>query len=371
MNSNIMSVLFASGNESKLNELTLHRTTASLPYGGRYRLIDFLLSNLVNSGITRIGIITRNNYSSLMDHIRMGRDWDLNRKNSGIAVFPPFVLNTSREVYRGKIEALNTILDFMEKAKEEYVLISNCNIASNIDFLDVFEKHEASGSDITLLCHKGKTTTSRRVVLSYDDNNIIDDIYLSESASPDDKMISLNIYMMRKDLLVSLVKNAYARGSFDFEKDIIFPLVAARKVSAYEVEGYSAIIDDVKTYYGESMRLLEKDVRANLFDQESKIYTKVKDSAPTVYGKTAKVKNSLIADGCVINGTVENSILFRNVKIADGAVVKNSIIMENGVVERDGSLKYAITDKNVTISESRNISGYITYPIVIVKGKKV
>lgn len=371
MNNNIMSVLFASGNESKLNELTLHRTTASLPFGGRYRLIDFLLSDLVNSGITRIGIITRSNYSSLMDHIRMGRDWDLNRKNSGIAVFPPFVLNTSREVYRGKIEALYSILDFMEKAKEEYVLVSNCNIASNINFQDVYEKHLETGAEITVLCHEGKTTTSRRVVLNYDPNGKAEDIYLSESASQESKKISLNIYMVKKDLLVSLIENAYARGSFDFEKDILFQLVAKGTVYAYEVSDYAAIIDDVKTYYNESMRLLEKDVRENLFEKESKIYTKVKDSVPTVYEKNAKVKNSLIADGCIINGTVENSILFRNVKIEEGAVVSNSIIMENSVVEKNGSLKYAITDKDVQIGEGRNISGYSTYPIVIVKGKRV
>ena len=154
MNKKIVAILFASGNESKLNELTIHRTTASLPFAGRYRLIDFTLSSLVNSGVTRIGIITRNNYSSLMDHIRMGRDWDLNRKNSGIAVFPPFVLNTSREVYKGKIEALYTVLDFLKKAPEDYVCVSNCNIAANIDFDAILEEHIARGADCTMLCHK-------------------------------------------------------------------------------------------------------------------------------------------------------------------------------------------------------------------------
>src|SRR5690554_3390079 len=159
----MMSVLFASGNESKLNELTLHRTTASLPFGGRYRLIDFALSNMVNSGITTIGLVTRSNYSSLMDHIRMGRDWDLNRKNSGIAVFPPFVLGSSREIYKGKIEALHTILNFLTRAKEDYVVISNCNIAANVNFSEILETHLETEADITVLCKEGKTTTSRRL----------------------------------------------------------------------------------------------------------------------------------------------------------------------------------------------------------------
>lgn len=368
---NIMSILFASGNESKLNELTLHRTTASLPFGGRYRLIDFSLSNLVNSGITTIGLITRSNYSSLMDHIRMGRDWDLNRKNSGIAVFPPFGLNTSREVYKGKIEAIYTILDFLRKAKEDYVIVSSSNLAANIDFDDIYAKHIETGADITILCQEGKTTTSRRIVLNKDTNNIIRDMYVSESSSSDEKLISLNLYLVKKDFLIKIIESAYSRGYLDFEKDILFKLVETGKLFAYEIKQYAAIIDDIKTYYSESMKLLDYDIRKQLFNEKNKIYTKVKDSMPTIYQDKAKVTNSLIADGCTINGTVENSILFRNVKIEEGAVVKNSIVMETGTVQKNSSLQYAITDKNVTISENRNISGFITYPIVIVKGKTV
>ena len=368
---NMMSILFASGNESKLNELTLHRTTASLPFGGRYRLIDFTLSNLVNSGITQIGIVTRSNYQSLMDHIRQGRDWDLNRKNGGISVFPPFVYNSSREVYNGKIEAIYSIMSFLTRSKEDYVVISNCNIAANIDFEEIFEKHVKSGATLTVVCHKGYTTTSRRVVIEKDDKGLVTDIYETEYAGNDEKLISLNIYLIKKDILIDLVQNAYAHGMVDFEKDILFKLVAEGKVYAHEPAEYAAIVDDVKTYYAESMNLLKYSTRKALFEQEGKIYTKVKDSVPTVYKAGASVKNSLLADGCVINGTVENSILFRNVRIEEGAVVKNSIVMENGVVGKNSSLQYAITDKDVTISDDRNISGFITYPIVIVKGKKV
>ncbi|MGN1042758.1 MAG: glucose-1-phosphate adenylyltransferase subunit GlgD [Christensenellales bacterium] len=368
---NMMSVLFASGNESKLNELTLHRTTASLPFGGRYRLIDFTLSNLVNSGITQIGIVTRSNYQSLMDHIRQGRDWDLNRKNSGISVFPPFVYNSSREVYKGKIEAIYSILNFLNKSKEEYVVISNCNVAANIDFEEIFDKHVSRNAAVTVLCHKGYTTTSPRVVVEKDENDRITDIYETEYVGNEEKLISLNIYLIKKDLLIDLVQKAYARGLVDFEKDVLFRLVKENDVYACELTQYAAIIDDVKTYYGESMNLLRFDDRNALFGQAEKIYTKVKDSVPTIYKEGAKVSNSLIADGCVINGTVENSILFRNVRIDEGAVVKNSIVMENGVVGKNSKLSYAITDKDVIISDDRDISGFITYPIVIVKGKRV
>lgn len=367
----MMSVLFASGSESKLNELTLHRTTASLPFGGRYRLIDFTLSNLVNSGITQIGIVARSNYQSLMDHIRQGRDWDLNRKNGGISVFPPFVYNSSREVYKGKIEALYSIMDFLTKSREEYVLISNCNVAANINFDEMFDKHVESGVALSMLYHNDFTTTSRRIVINTDDNNVVTDIYETEYAGSEQNSISLNIYIINKDLLIDLVRKSYARGLVDFEKDILFKLVQEGKVCAFEVGCYAPIIDDVKTYYAESMNLLKSGTRNDLFEGVSKIYTKVKDSVPTVYKDKATVRNSLIADGCVINGFVENSILFRNVRIEEGAVVKNSIVMENGFVGKNSSLQYAITDKDVVITEDRNISGFITYPIVIVKGKKV
>jgi glucose-1-phosphate adenylyltransferase len=368
---NMMSILFASGNESKLNELTLHRTTASLPFGGRYRLIDFTLSNLVNSGITQIGIITSSKYQSLMDHIRQGRDWDLNRKNAGLSVFPPFVYNNSSDVYKGKIEAIYSIMSFLTRSKEEYVVISNCNIAANIDYEQVFESHIKSGAKITMLCRPGFTTTSRRIVIERGEDGIVTDIYETEISGSDRKEISLNSYIIAKDLLLDLVKKAYARGQVDFEKDVLFKLVEEKSVYAYELDSYAAIIDDVKTYYGESMNLLNRDVREQLFDGKHAIYTKVKDSVPTTYKAGAKVTNSLLADGCVIDGTVENSILFRSVTVEEGAVVKNSIVMENGIIGKNSSLKYAITDKDVVISADRDISGFVTYPIVIVKGKTV
>lgn len=368
---NVMGVLFASGNESKLNELTIHRTTASLPFGGRYRLIDFALSNFVNSGITTIGIITRSNYSSLMDHIRMGRDWDLNRKNSGIAVFPPYAFNLNHDVYKGKIEGIHTILDYIEKAKEDYIVLSNCNVAANIDFDAVYAEHIESKADITILCNSGVTTTSRRVVIDKDSNDDVKDMYVSESTGEEKKLISINTYLLKKDLLIKLIENAFARGHNDFEKDILFKLIGVMNIKAREIRGYAAIIDDVKTYYYESMKLLERKTRDELFSRKNKIYTKVKDSVTTKYYNEAKVSNSLIADGCEINGVVENSILFRNVIIEKGAKVKNSIIMENGRVMKDSSVSYAITDKSVTIKEKRNISGFETYPVVLVKGKVI
>lgn len=367
----VMSVIFASDNENKLNELTIHRTTASLPFCGRYRLIDFTLSNLVNSGITQIGIVTRSNYSSLMDHIRMGRDWDLNRKNSGISVFPPFVLNSSREMYKGKIEALYSIQGYIRRANEDYVLLTNSNIAMNIDFEDVYDKHIESGADVTMLVYKASTNTSRRLIVDVDKNDRITDMFISETADPRERTIGLNVYMMNKNTLMDMVEFAYARGFFDFEKDILTKQLNDLYINAYMVDGYAAIIDDVRSYYKESMNLLNGEARNKLFYGKGVIYTKVKDSVPTIYRNNAKVKNSLVADGCEIDGIVENSILFRGVKVDSNVEIRNSIVMENGHIMKGSTLHYAITDKDVTVRENRNISGYESYPVVIAKGKTV
>ena len=368
---NVSGIIFASDNEVKLNELTIHRTTASLPFGGRYRMIDFALSNFVNNGISKVGIITKNSYNSLMDHIRMGRDWDLNRKNSGITVFPPFGGSSFKEVYRDKIEALYSILNYLRRSKEEYVMIVNGNVAININLEGFFEEYKQKRADIMILCHRERTTSCKRVVLETDADCRVNDLMISNSISTEEKLVSLNAYFMHRDLLCGLIEGAYTRNMVDFERDILLKKLTSLNIYAYEYEGYAAIIDNVKTYYTESMRLLDHEVRDDLFLRNGKIVTKVKDSSPTVYKDTANVKGSLVADGCVIEGTVENSILFRNVKVRKGAVVKNSIIMEYGVVGENASLSYVVTDKGVDVSDNRVLAGYETYPIVIVKDKKV
>lgn len=366
-----MSVLFASDEDSHLNDLTIHRTTASLPFGGRYRLIDFALSNLVHSNVTTIGIITRNNYNSLMDHIRMGRDWDLNRKNSGISVYPPFVFNTAHDVYKGKIEALYTLRGFMMNASEEYVIIANTNIAFNIDFEKAEKFHIERGADITMLTYNTDDTNSRKVIVSADKNKRITDMRYPVASDTGEQLCNLNIYLVKKDLLISLVDNAYAHGAYDFEKDILQKKLDELYIMSYQVEDYVAVIDRIPTYFKHSMMLLDPKVREELFYKHSTILTKVKDSVPCKYKEGANVKNSVIADGCVIDGTVENSVLFRSVKVGKGAVVRNSIIMEDGIIMDGAKLDYTITDKDVIIQSNRQLSGYESYPMVVVKGKVI
>lgn len=370
MLNNVMAILFANS-ETKSNELTIPRTAASLPYGSRYRLIDFSLSSLVNANITRIGIITSSNYNSLLDHIRMSRDWDLNRKNTGITVFPPCSVVTSKEVYKGKIDALNSIANYIEHAKEEYVVLADAHMVANFDYEQIVNNHIASKKPITMVyCNKARNS-ARRTVINVNKQNIVDDMFISEVVCDETASLGLNVYVVNKDFLLSQVSYENARSNVDFEKDLLSKFIKSKSINAYLFKGYNSLIDDVYSYYTSSMMLLDKQVRTDLFGSHNKIYTKVKDSVPTVYGMYGKAQNSLIADGCIINGKVTNSILFRNVVVEHGAVIKDSIIMEGSVISANSKVSYTITDKRVTISPNMEISGFSTYPLVIVKGKTI
>lgn len=371
-----MGIIFANDDDARLGELTFHRATASLPFAGRYRLIDFALSNFVNSSVTKVGIVTKSNYSSLMDHIRMGRDWDLNRKNSGIAVFPPFANNNSRMVYKGKIEALEGIIDYFERAREDYVILVNGNIVANIDYKAVFDKHIETEADITLLTYKTKPLKAKRVVINKKDKktNLIKEILVETSHTRDkskDVEMSLGACILKRDFLINLINSAYSKGFVEFDQIVIQKIIEKYKVLSYLIEGSVNTIDDIKSYFDVSMSLLNESILEDLFYKHGRIFTKVKDSVPVFYGEESKVKNSLIADGCTIDGVVENSILFRGVTVEKGAHIKNSIVMEHTFIGKDSKLNYVIADKDVIITEKIVMSGHESYPVVIAKGKRI
>lgn len=373
MNKRMFGIIFASEQEDRLDNLTLVRATASVPFGGRYRIVDFILSNFVNSNISSIGIITRQNYASLMDHIRMGRDWDLNRKNGGITIFPPYASAQSRFVFKDKIEAIYGIINFIvDKVKEDYVVIASSNVVSSIDFKAILDEHIDNNADITVLTHNACPTASKCLVLKTTKDNKVTEAKITREESNKETLIGINSYIIKKDLLLKLVKDNYEKGNMDFEKYIIQDNVSSLNIYTHPVAEHCAVIDDIVTYFNENMALLNKEKRESLFNGKGgKVYTRVKDSSPTRYYENANIKNSLIADGCKIDGTVENSILFRGVSVEKGAVVKNSIVMEGGVVKASASINYVISDKDVIINENTSLQGAKNNPIVIGKGKNV
>lgn len=337
----------------------------SVPYGCRYRLIDFQLSAMVNSGIGKVGIITKSNYQSLMDHVGHGRAWDLSRKNGGLYLLPPFNIGTTG-IYSNKIEAISSAMNFLRNSEEEYVLMSDCNTIYNVDFRDMFDSHLNTGADITI-AYKHTAAPAIRELTKFE---LADDGRITSISrrSDDEANYSLNVIFMRKSLLERLISEAIGLGYRSFTEDVLQKNIKSLKIYGCEFDGYVRTIDGIQSYFEANMDLLNKENRKALFSKEKPVFTKVKDDVPAIYGLDSHASNSLIADGCVIEGTVENSVLFRGVHIGKGAVVKNCVLMQNAYISDDVKLNCVIADKNVVIKPNKNLSGDVKFPVFIGKG---
>lgn len=371
-NNNALAIIFPNSYDNQISSLCTERSMASIPFASRYRMIDFLLSSLVNCGIDNISVIVRKNYRSLMRHLGAGREWDLTRKNGGLNIVPPYAEKTIK-VYNGRVEALASIVDFLKAQKEKYVFISDANIVFNFDFNAMLEAHIASGSDVTLAYKEEEIPYSFMNLQPNMTNDLYytlrikDDRVVHIHTNPKDQGVqnlSMNIYLIDRELLIEKILNAYAHGYVYFERDVLAPNLDTLKVYGYKYEGYTARITDIMSYYTENMKLLEDKNLDALFDP-APIYTKIRDDNPTRYIGHAKVKNTMVADGCVIEGEVENCILFRGVKIGKGAVVKNSIIMQDTTIMGNAEVDYVITDKEVTITSGKELKGNDSFPVFI------
>lgn len=377
-------LIFSNIHDKNLSELTRRRTMASIPFGGRYRLIDFALSNMVNSNITKIGIVTHYNYQSLLDHIGTGKDWDLARRSGGIKILPPFITayenEASASVYRTRLEALLGVVNFINRCTEDYIVLSDCDVICNIDISKVISEHERNGADITIV--------TKRIDAS--EYKLSNDVTVVETDSPDGESgritafyeynktakgvidISTNIMVMKRTYLQSILSESEACGYHSFHREIIAAKLDTANFRAYEYDGCYALIRSLNDYYACSMNLLDPELRHGLFGiEERPVYTKVRNSPPTVYAEGANVKNSLIADGCIIEGEVENSIIFRGVHIGKGTKVKNTVLFQDCYVGNNVFLNCVLADKNSVIRDDRMLSGHETMPFFVKKGSAV
>lgn len=364
---NIMALVFANTGDDKLTELTSFRTMGSVPFGCRYRLIDFTLSSIVNAGIFKVGVVTKRNYQSLVDHVGNGKAWDLARKRGGLCILSPYGYS-GNGVYKGKIDAMYGNLSYLENATEEYVLISDSNFVANIDIDKMIEQHAKTNADITIAYHKNMVGTT---FCELDDEGRITEVTVEADQPQAGRNVIINTMLMRRDLLILLVKNAYRHNYTNFDVDILQREVTAYRMCGFEVQEYAVIIDSMQSYFDANMMLLDKSVRDGLFKLDRPIFTKLRDDMPTRYGYEAKISDSLIADGCVIEGEVKNSIIFRGVHIEKGCKVENCILMQSAHVGKNSTLAYVVSDKNVQIKEGRTLVGYKTFPLVIGKGLSV
>lgn len=372
-------IIFANIHDNHLPEMTRRRTIGSVPFGCRYRLIDFALSNMVNSNIDKVGVITHYNYQSLMDHIGTGKDWDLARRSGGIKLLPPYITaydNTQGDnLENSRLHSLKGILNFISRSTEEYAVLSDCDAICNINLNEVMKAHVKNEADITIVVKKmalHREDVGKQILVEADAHSVVTDLIEQTSDLHGERLVSTNIIILKRELLHSMVLEALSHNYRHIYKDSIKNHLESGKVMIYEHKGYYATIKSIADYYRCSMELLDTDTRNSLFNVDrSAIYTKVRNSTPTKYESTAVVENSLIADGCIIEGTVKNSILFRGVKIGKGTVVENSIMLQDTYTGENVQLNCVVTDKNVVIRDGRRLSGHETMPFYIEKGAMI
>ena len=372
---NLHGILFAYRTTPELKDLTLHRTLASLPFGGRYRVIDFMLSSLVNAGVTDVGVIMHESYQSLLDHLGSGKDFDLARRSGGLKLLPPFAYSqndrrTSSAVYHGTMDALAGVYSYLQEIRQEYVILADAHTIVNIDVGAILQAHIDSGADITAVATSKPKSVSRDATYFIPDETGRVQEVLVGPASPSG-LESINIYIMSKELMLKLTEYSAARDIVSLSAGILRPMVKDLKIIPYVYDGFAYRIQTVQGYYDISRKLLDPAVRAEVFAPERPIRTKERNDAATYYAPSSKVRNSLLADGCIIEGTVENSIIFHNVRIGKGAVVKDSIVMQSSTIEDNADLDCIIADKNVVVTSGTSLAGKATCPFVIAKGSKV
>ena len=335
-------------------------------------MVDFVLSSMANCGISNVSIVVRKNYHSLMDHLGTGREWDMARRHGGLNIVPPFAEKGVR-IYSGRVEALGSILSFLEHQKEKYVVMSDANIAVNYDFNALLAAHQASGADVTVAYQKTEIPEGRKndnYTLTIDSDGRVTELLFNDYRSGVQNL-DLNIYVLERETLIKLVKDATARGLIYFERDILAHNVNILNIHALEYTGYVAHVCDMKSYFDENLKLIRDENLEALFPKGCPIYTKIRDDNPTRYVTGSKVSDSILADGCVIEGTVENCVLFRGVKVKKGAVVKNGVLMQDTVVEPNVELDCVVTDKNVKITAGKKLSGTESFPVYVQKNHTV
>ncbi len=375
MRKDVFGLIYAGEENLNLRELTTLRSLAALPIGGRYREIDFLLSNMVNSGIRNVGVLTQKNYRSLMDHLGSGKAWNLNRKNDGLFILPPYDNIENSGSYRGTLDVFQGADAYLRRVPQQYCLLSGSFTVYHTNYQDMLEYHLASGADVTILYNvekkeegTGKLFQDLRLELD-EDGRVVDLAFKAQSSELSN--VGMDTYIIKKDLLQYLIDASISRQRHRFVQDILVDNPYHLKICGYRHDGYVGRLHSVSSYMKLNMDFLKEEVQQQFFYTGSPVYTKIKDGAPTKYGPQANVSGSLIASGCIVNGTVENSILFRGVQVGEGAVIKNSIVMQDSTIYAGSELEWVIIDKKAAVGPKTILKGSKQYPLIIPKGESV
>ena len=366
----VMGIIFA--NDVAVDALTEKRTMASLPFGGRYRQVDFHLSNLTAAGIDHVGIVSRSNYQSMMNHVGSGEEWGLELEDGGLEFLTPYALGND-DRYRGKLENLNAVLDFLRFSEDDYVVLTDSSILTNLDVKDIIESHKASGKDITIVVKPGVANGKKVLDLAIKmENDQITDMVVSYAAE-EGYLASMDIFVVGREWLIRKVTECVAHDKYHMDRDLVLGQwnEGTISINVYKHEGVALYNESTAEYFANSMALLDKDVREGIFHAHHPIFTKVRDRVPTYYGDRCQVENSLLADGCILEGSVKHSVLFRDVVVEEGAKVESCVLMNNATIGKSAQLQYVILDKDVTISAGTKMIGTPSAPIIIKRGETV
>ena len=369
-------IIFSEMYSDALNSFTQDRNMAAIPFGGRYRLVDFVLSNMVNSGILNVGVLVKQHYHSLMDHLSNSQEWDLNRKKGGLQLLPPFATEDAHTSgSRGKLDELRNALDYLETiSTTPYVLLADAYVLCNIDYRAALEDHIASGCDITMLATKENEVSQINFasVMKADAGHRVTSYALDCPAKPGD-YASMGHMIISREFLINVIRDYTSRGIYDFLRDFIQHEFNRGRLSInlYQVDDVVLRIRSVEEYFRSSLSIVDGAVGTPLFRGDRPIFTRVTDEVPCYYGTECEVSGCVIADGCMIEGKVENCVLSRGVKIGKGASLKNCVIMQGSVVGEGASLENVVVDKWVTITSGTQLKGLESNPVVIRKGVTV
>ena len=351
-------VILAGGNSKMMRELSNKRAIAAMPVAGSYRTIDFALSNMSNSHIGKVAVITQYNARSLNEHLSSSKWWDFGRKQGGLFVFNPTITNENSVWYRGTADALYQNLDFLKNSHEPYVVIASGDGVYKLDYNKVLEYHIEKKADITVVVKNIEDPEEAKrfgVVKQAEDSRITD--FEEKPVATDITTVSTGIYVIRRRLLIELIQKAYDEDRYDFVKDILIRYKNIKRIYGYNLDSYWSNIATVESYFRTNMDFLKRDVRDFFFKQYADIYSKVDDLAPAKYNPGAVVNNSLIASGCIVNGRVEDSVIFKKVYIGNNCTIKNCIVLNDVHIGDNTHLENCIIESRDTIKPNTTYIG--------------
>lgn len=352
-------IILAGGNNNRIGRLSDKRAIAALPVAGSYRAIDFTLSNMSNSRVSKVAVLPQFNARSLNEHLSSSKWWDFGRKQGGLYVFTPTVTKNNNSWYQGTADALYQNIDFLKKSHEPYVIIATGDGVYKMDYGKVLEAHIAKNADITVVYTTLKDTDddlTRFGVLKLDENERITE-FEEKPLVASSNNVSIGVYVIRRRHLIEILERCAREDRHDFVQDVLVRYRNVRKIYGYKLDTYWRNIATVDSYYKTNMDFLKKDVRDYFFKQYPDVYSKVEDLPPAKYNFGANVRNSLVSSGCIINGTVEDSVLFKKIYVGNNSVIKNSIILNNAYIGDNAYIENCIVESNSTIKANSRYVG--------------